>query len=65
MVSPARRGARSPADRLSVALNLLRDNVFDVMLTGRSQFDELPAVLAELAAGSRPALCHSIDYSKG
>jgi threonine dehydrogenase-like Zn-dependent dehydrogenase len=63
MVSPARRASRSPADRLTLALDLLRDSAFDVLLTGTSTFDELPTVLAELAAGSRPALCHVIGYN--
>jgi threonine dehydrogenase-like Zn-dependent dehydrogenase len=65
MVSPARRTSRSTADRLALALDLLRDNAFDVLLTGRSHFDELPVVLAELTAGTRPALCHTIDYGQG
>ena len=65
MVSPARRGSRSTADRLALALDLLRDPAFDALLTGVSGFDELPEVMAQLAAGSLPALCHTVDYGEG
>jgi threonine dehydrogenase-like Zn-dependent dehydrogenase len=65
VVSPARASRRSPADRLALALDLLRDPAFDVLLTGESHFDELPAVMARLAEGSLPALCHSITYGEG
>ena len=61
-VSPARSGRRTTADRLALALELLRDPAFDVLLTGESRFAELPGVMARLAAGSLPALCHTITY---
>jgi threonine dehydrogenase-like Zn-dependent dehydrogenase len=63
-VAPARRGRRGYSDRLALALELLRDPVFDALLTGESRFDELPDVLGELAAGRRPALCHVISYDR-
>jgi threonine dehydrogenase-like Zn-dependent dehydrogenase len=62
MVSPARRGSRTPADRLALALDLLRDPAFDTLITGVSRFDELPGVMARLADGSLPALCHTVSY---
>jgi threonine dehydrogenase-like Zn-dependent dehydrogenase len=62
MVSAARRARRTTADRLALALELLRDPAFDVVVTGASRFDELPDVMARLAAGSLPALCHTITY---
>jgi len=64
-VSPARRGRRTTAGRLGLALELLRDPAFDALLTGRSRFDELPDVMAGLADGSLPALCHTIAYGDG
>ncbi len=64
-VSPARSGRRTTADRLALALDLLRDPAFDVLLSGPSRFDELPDVMARLAAGSLPALCHTITYDEG
>ena len=65
MVSAARRGSRSPADRLALALDLLRDPAFDALITGVSRFDQLPAVMARLTAGSLPALCHAVAYGQG
>ena len=61
-VSPARSARRTTADRLALALDLLRDPAFDVLVTGESRFDELPGVMERLAAGSLPALCHTITY---
>jgi hypothetical protein len=61
-ISPARGGRRTTADRLALALELLRDPAFDVLLTGQSRFGDLPDVMARLAAGSLPALCHTITY---
>lgn len=62
-VSP-RRADRSYADRLAVALDLLTDPAFDVLLTGRSRFTDLPDVLDRLASGRLPALCHLITYGE-
>jgi NADPH:quinone reductase-like Zn-dependent oxidoreductase len=64
-VAAARRGRRTHADRLALALDLLRDPAFDVLLTGRSRFEELPEVLPRLVDGSLPALCHTITYGEG
>jgi len=61
-LSPARSGRRTTADRLALALELLRDPAFDALITGQSRFDELPDVMARLAAGSLAALCHTIAY---
>jgi threonine dehydrogenase-like Zn-dependent dehydrogenase len=61
-LSPARSGRRTTADRLALALDLLRDPAFDVLVTGQSRFADLPEVMARLAGGSLPALCHTITY---
>lgn len=61
-IAPARRGRRTYADRLALALDLLHDSTFDALLSGRSRFDDLPDVMARLADGSLPALCHTITY---
>ena len=63
-ISPARRASRSYADRLALSLELLADPAFDALLTGESPFDDLPRVLAELSAGTLPALCHVINYER-
>jgi threonine dehydrogenase-like Zn-dependent dehydrogenase len=64
-LSPARSARRTTADRLTLALELLRDPAFDALVTGQSPFSELPDVMARLAAGSLPALCHTIIYDGG
>jgi threonine dehydrogenase-like Zn-dependent dehydrogenase len=61
-VGTVARPDRTFADRLALALDLLRDPAFDSLLTGQSRFDQLPEVLAGLAAGTLPALCHLITY---
>jgi threonine dehydrogenase-like Zn-dependent dehydrogenase len=65
VVSPARRETRTTADRLALALGLLEDPAFDALITGESPFADLPDVMARLAAGSLPALCHTITYAGG
>jgi threonine dehydrogenase-like Zn-dependent dehydrogenase len=61
-LSPARAGRRTTRDRLVLALELLQDPAFDVLITGQSPFAELPGVMARLVDGSLPALCHTIIY---
>lgn len=61
-VAVARRSLRTRADRTRLALRLLADPAYDALLTGESPFDELPEVMAKLASGSLPALCHTIRY---
>jgi threonine dehydrogenase-like Zn-dependent dehydrogenase len=63
-LSPARAARRTAADRLALALELLRDEAFDALLTGESRFGELPDVIARLAAGRLTALCHTITYGE-
>jgi threonine dehydrogenase-like Zn-dependent dehydrogenase len=63
-LAPARRSRRTTADRLALALDLLRDPAFDALLTGESGFSELPDVMSRLASGSLPALCHTITYDE-
>jgi len=64
-VSPAQLGRRTAAQRLTLALDLLRDTRFETLLTGSSPFDELPEVMRGIAAGTLPAICHTIDYPTG
>jgi threonine dehydrogenase-like Zn-dependent dehydrogenase len=61
-VPPDRQGRHTTADRLRLALDLLRDPAFDALITGESDFDELPRVMAEIAAGRLPGLGHRIRY---
>jgi threonine dehydrogenase-like Zn-dependent dehydrogenase len=59
-IAPGRR--RTYADRLALALDLLADPAFDALITGSSDFEDLPDVLPRLADGSLPALCHLVNY---
>jgi hypothetical protein len=58
----ARRARRTRADRLSLALDLLRDDAYDALISGTSPFPELPDTMRKLASGELPALCHVIEY---
>ena len=62
LVAPARRATRTLTDRLTLAIELLADPAFDALLTGTSRFADLPETMAALAAGTLPALCHTITY---
>jgi hypothetical protein len=61
-VASSRRARRTTRDRLSLALELLEDPAFDVLLAGSSPWTELPSVMAAFADGSAPGLCHTIDW---
>jgi NADPH:quinone reductase-like Zn-dependent oxidoreductase len=53
---------RSYGERMALALDLLADPRFETLVTGRSDFTDLPDVMPRLADGSLPALCHVVDY---
>ena len=48
--------------RMQLALSLLADPVLDTLITGESEFDALPQVMADLADRPGNALCHRIRY---
>lgn len=64
---PASRAARwTYARRLRVALELLCDDTLDVLISGESPFETMPAVMSRILAPateqSEPVLCHRICY---
>jgi threonine dehydrogenase-like Zn-dependent dehydrogenase len=59
------RPGRTFADRLALAMELLADPAFDVLVTGESDFAELPDVLTRLSGGEPSALCVRINYGRG
>ncbi len=63
-MSPSVQGRRTSADRLALALELLRDPAFDALITGHSPFADLPDVMAGIATGRLPSICHIIDYEE-
>ncbi len=60
---PAARRQRWPLRRrLAFALSLLRDPVFDILLSGETEFTALPALMPRVATSSAGILCHTIRY---
>jgi 2-desacetyl-2-hydroxyethyl bacteriochlorophyllide A dehydrogenase len=62
-VSGRRRARRTHRQRLTFAMDVLRDPVFDCLITGRSGFADLPETMAGLARDPGDALCHVVTYS--
>ncbi|MBT5812324.1 MAG: zinc-binding alcohol dehydrogenase [Rhodospirillaceae bacterium] len=62
-VAASRRSRRTRRDRLTFAMGLLRDPMFDCLITGRSAFEHLPETMAGLASDPGDALCHVVTYS--
>jgi threonine dehydrogenase-like Zn-dependent dehydrogenase len=48
--------------RLSTALELLLDPRLDALISGESDFEEMPAVMSKLSREGTGALCHRIRY---
>jgi threonine dehydrogenase-like Zn-dependent dehydrogenase len=61
-VAAAQRSRWSHERRMGFALRLLAHAELDALVTGESPFDELPAVLARLAASPGYTLTHRIVY---
>ena len=60
---PAARRQRWPLRRrLILALSLLCDPVFDILLSGETEFTALPALMPQLATSSAGILCHTLRY---
>lgn len=60
---PSHRAPRwDYARRMGVALELLTDPRLDVLISGESPFEELPAVLDRLSHDGAGTLCHRIRY---
>lgn len=60
-IGGAMRGRRSHAERMKLALELLRNPVFDALITGEDDFSALPLVLPRIAADNN-VLCYRIAY---
>ncbi len=61
-VAASQRARWDNKRRMQFALRLLEDPSFDAMITGESEFDALPDVMATLAATPGDTLCHRIRY---
>jgi NADPH:quinone reductase-like Zn-dependent oxidoreductase len=62
-VPAARRERWSRRRRLALAVSLLRDPLFDLLLSGETDFLALPELMPRLALSSEDALCHTVRYS--
>ena len=60
---PERAPRWNHARRMTLALELLREPRLDALITGESEFEDLPDVLAKLSRDPGDALCHRIRYS--
>lgn len=62
MIAPENRPRWTFRDRLTLALSLLADPVYDLLVSSGGTFESLPHDMAELARGARPALTHVVAY---
>jgi 2-desacetyl-2-hydroxyethyl bacteriochlorophyllide A dehydrogenase len=61
-VASSQRARWDARRRMQLVLTMLIDPALDVLITGESDFDALPQVMAQLAATPGDALCHRIRY---
>ncbi len=61
-VAPSHRARWDTRRRLQLALQLLGDSSFDALISGESDFESLPDVMARLATTPGDTLCHRIKY---
>lgn len=61
-IAPVMRQRRTHKDRLALALELLADPRFDVLLSPPRHFSQLPSIMAELAEGQDEIMCQPIIY---
>ena len=62
-ITGAQRGRWTPRRRMELVLRLLAESCLDVLITGESEFEELPVVLETLSAQPGNTLCHRINYT--
>jgi hypothetical protein len=48
---------------MALVLELLREAELDALITGESDFETMPEVMARLAYSPGDTLCHRIKYS--
>jgi NADPH:quinone reductase-like Zn-dependent oxidoreductase len=61
-VAASQRARWDHRRRMEFALSVLADPVLDVLITGESEFEHLPQVMARLAGGAGDTLCHRVRY---
>lgn len=61
-LAPNARARWDPRARRTLAVELLSDPAYDVLLTGTTPFEQLPELMARIEAGTCPGICHTITY---
>lgn len=61
-VAAGQRARWDSRRRMGLALSLLGSPALEVLVTGESAFEDLPSVMAQLAAAPAGTLCHRIRY---
>jgi 2-desacetyl-2-hydroxyethyl bacteriochlorophyllide A dehydrogenase len=63
-VASSQRARWDTRRRMQLALTMLTESVLDVLITGESDFEELPDTMAQIAEGPANTLCHRIRYPR-
>ena len=63
-VATSQRARWDTRRRMQLALTMLTESVLDVLITGESDFEELPDTMAQIAEGPANTLCHRIRYPR-
>lgn len=61
-VADSQRARWDRRRRMALALSILAEPVLDALITGESDFERLPEVMAALASSPGDTLCHRIKY---
>jgi len=61
-IAASQRARWDTRRRMRLALRLLGDPALDALITGESDFEALPDIMATLARGAGDTLCHRIRY---
>ena len=62
-VAATQRARWDTRRRMQLALRLLESATLDALITGESDFEELPEVMERLSASPGDTLCHRVKYS--
>jgi hypothetical protein len=62
-IAPSQRARWDTRRRMELVFSLLRDPRLDALISGESDFEDLPDVMARLARAPGDTLCHRIRYS--
>jgi 2-desacetyl-2-hydroxyethyl bacteriochlorophyllide A dehydrogenase len=62
-VAASQRARWDHRRRMELAISMLRDPGLDALITGESEFERLPATMAQLSEAPGDTICHRIRYS--